>query len=80
MRTGRVRNYRHEYDSYHGKPAQIKKRAQRNAARATLAKTGAVKKGDGKVVDHKNPIRRGGSNAKSNLRVRTRSANAGWRE
>lgn len=79
MRTGRKRNYRNEYDSYHGKPAQVKKRAQRNAARATMAKSGAVSKGDGKVVDHKNPIRNGGSNAKSNLRVTSRAKNAGWR-
>jgi hypothetical protein len=45
-----------------------------------MAKTGAVKKGDGKVVDHKKPIRSGGTNAKSNLRVTSRSKNAGWRK
>jgi hypothetical protein len=78
--TGRKRNYDTEYSQYHGKPAQIKKRAQRNSARSTMAKTGAVKKGDGKVVDHKKPIRSGGTNAKSNLRVTSRSKNAGWRK
>ena len=78
--TGRVRNYPKEYASYHGKPEQIKKRSQRNAARAAKAKTGAVKKGDGKVVHHKTPIRKGGSNSPKNLSVTTRSKNAGWRK
>jgi hypothetical protein len=27
------RDYRHEYDTYHGKPEQKKNRAKRNAAR-----------------------------------------------
>ena len=27
------RNYRNEYDNYHGRPAQIKKRTKRNQAR-----------------------------------------------
>jgi hypothetical protein len=76
----RKRNYRQEYDQYHGKPAQIKKRAQRNAARAKMEKAGAVSKGDGKEVDHKTPIRKGGSNAKSNLSVKKAAANRGWRK
>lgn len=46
------RNYRKEYDSYHGSAEQKKRRAQRNSARAAAAKRGAVKKGDGKEVDH----------------------------
>ncbi|HUU73727.1 MAG TPA: HNH endonuclease signature motif containing protein [Burkholderiales bacterium] len=79
MKPGQ-RDYNHEYESYHGKPAQIKKRAQRNAARAKMVEKGAVSKGDGKVVDHKTPIRQGGGNADSNLKVTSRSANAGWRK
>jgi hypothetical protein len=74
------RDYRHEYDSYHGKPEQIKKRAQRNAARREAEKEGRVRKGDGKDVDHaKTPLRKGGTNAKSNLRVTSASNNRGWR-
>lgn len=74
------RDYDEEYRKYHGTPEQKKKRAQRNAARREMEKAGKVKKGDGKVVDHKTPIRKGGDNSKSNLRVTSRSKNAGWRK
>jgi|TARA_R100000479_G_scaffold176030_1_gene128758 hypothetical protein len=46
------RNYRKEYDNYQGKPKQKKRRASRNAARASMAKKGLVKKGDGNDVHH----------------------------
>lgn len=72
---GDCRNYRHEYDSYHGTAAQRRNRAMRNHARATLEQSGMVRKGDGKEVDHKRPLDKGGSNARSNLQVLTRSAN-----
>jgi 5-methylcytosine-specific restriction endonuclease McrA len=32
------------------------------------------------VVDHQTPIRKGGSNTGSNLKVTSRSKNAGWRK
>lgn len=69
------RNYRKEYDNYQGKPEQIKNRTERNAARANMMESGAVSKGDGKDVDHKTPIIKGGSNSASNLRVQSKSAN-----
>lgn len=47
-----ARNYRKEYDEYQGKPAQKKRRAQRNAARRKAIRQGRAKKGDGKEVDH----------------------------
>lgn len=76
MTKKRDRNYRREYDQYHGKPEQIANRAARNKARATLAKEGLVRKGDGKEVDHKKSINDGGSKtARSNLQVLPRSAN-----
>lgn len=75
----RDRNYRKEYDTYHAKPEQKKKRAMRNAARNELKKEGRVAKGDGMEVDHKKPLRAGGTNAKSNLRVTSVSKNRGWR-
>lgn len=78
--SSRKRDYAHEYQSYHGKPEQIKKRDQRNAARKEMEKKGLVKKGDGKDVDHKVPLDRGGSNHKSNLRVTSQTANRGWRK
>tara|TARA_B110000305_G_scaffold96451_1_gene108738 strand:- start:47910 stop:48164 length:255 start_codon:yes stop_codon:yes gene_type:complete len=68
-----TRDYKKEYTNYQGKPAQLKKRASRNSARATLAKGGAVKKGDGQDVHHKdgNPK----NNKKSNLAVTTKAKN-----
>jgi len=70
-----TRNYKSEYNNYHGKPEQIKNRAERVKARRMMEKTGAVTKGDGKDVDHKKPLRSGGTTTKSNLRVRSKSAN-----
>jgi hypothetical protein len=63
------RNYRAEYDKYQGKPEQIKNRTKRNAARGEMESKGLVTKGDGKDVDHKTPIAKGGGNGKGNLRV-----------
>lgn len=46
------------------------KRAARNRARLVMEKAGLVKKGDGKDVDHKTPLSKGGAaTKKSNLRV-----------
>lgn len=61
--------------TYQAKPEQVKNRTKRNAARATLAKAGKVRKGDGKDVDHKRPLSKGGSNKRSNLRVQSKSKN-----
>ncbi len=70
-------DYDHHYDTYQGKPEQIKKRAQRNAARAAMEKKVGKAALKGKDVDHKTKIKNGGSNAPSNLRVRTVKANRG---
>jgi hypothetical protein len=51
-KRGRERDYRKEYDTYHAKPEQKKRRADRNSARAKAEKRGTVHKGDGKEVDH----------------------------
>lgn len=68
------------YDkAYNARPAQKKKRAMRNAARRELEREGLVHKGDGKDVDHKKPLKSGGSNSRSNLRVVSEKANRGWR-
>ena len=66
-----ARDYEAEYREYHGKPEQIKRRAQRNAARRKLG----LKHGDGKEADHKVPLSHGGSNSKRNLRAVGRSTN-----
>ena len=43
-----ARDFKKEYREYHSKPKQVKRRAERNAARRLLVKAGRVKKGDGK--------------------------------
>ena len=48
----RKRNYRKEYDDYHGTPEQKKRRADRNRARRKAERAGTVRKGDNKEVDH----------------------------
>ena len=71
-----MRNYRKEYDNYHSKPEQKKKRAARNAARRALMKTGADRKGDGKDVHHRdgNPHNK----SKANLSVTSKRGNRSY--
>jgi hypothetical protein len=69
------RDYAMEYRNYHGKPKQRKERAKRTAARERLIRQGKVKKGSSKDVDHKRPLRNGGSNGINNLRLRDKSEN-----
>ena len=58
---------------YNAKPEQVKRRTQRNAARAKMVKAGKAKKGDGKDVDHKNYNTADSSS--SNLRMQSKSKN-----
>jgi len=62
---------------YQATKAQKQNRAKRNAARAVMAKKGRVKKGDGKDVDHKRMLSKGGGNGKGNLRVTSVKKNRG---
>lgn len=73
------RDYKKEYARYQGTPEQIHNRSERNHARLVMEKKGLVHKGDGKDVDHRHPLITGGSNAESNLRVRSVHANRGYR-
>ena len=68
-----TRDYRREYDRYQGTTTQKKNRAGRNAARRTLTKTGVVKKGDGKDINHRNGNPR--DNSRKNLQVTTKRVN-----
>lgn len=69
----KARDYKKEYQNYHGKPEQIKNRASRNAARRKLAKEGRVEPGDGRDVDHidHDPM----NNDDKNLRARNMNHN-----
>ena len=67
------RNYREEYDRYHGTAKQKKDRAGRNKARRKALKEKKVKKGDKKEVDHKDRNPR--NNSAKNTRVVKRSKN-----
>ena len=68
------------YDkAYNARPDQVKKREERNRARAELMKDGKVSKGDNKDVDHKKMLDAGGTNSKGNLRVVSETENRGWR-
>lgn len=64
------RDYKKEYADYHGKPAQVAERSNRNKA---VRKLGRAGKRDGSEVDHKdgNPM----NNTRGNLRVVKRSVN-----
>jgi hypothetical protein len=73
--VNKPRPYKKEYEQYDGTEKVKKKRAVRNAARREMMKKGKVHKGDGKDIDHAKPLSKGGTNATSNLRVKSASAN-----
>lgn len=58
---------------YNSRPEQKKRRAERNHARAIMERKGAVRKGDGKDVDHAN--HRTSDKSAKNLSVMSRSKN-----
>jgi 5-methylcytosine-specific restriction endonuclease McrA len=70
-----MRNYAKEYANYHSKPEQKINRAKRNAARAMMKKELGAAAIRGKDIDHKKPLKSGGTNARSNLRVMSKSQN-----
>lgn len=72
---GDKRNYREEYDDHQSSKKAKKHRAARNKARRHAIKAGTVEKGDGKEIDHKKPLSKGGSKGKKNTRVVSRKAN-----
>lgn len=66
--------------AYNKKPSVQKKRVAQNKARRQAIADGRAAKGDGKDVDHKKPLAKGGSTAKSNTRVVSQKTNRGWRK
>jgi len=73
-----ARDYERENKVTKSKPENIKKRVKRNKARRMLEDEGLVKKGDGKHVDHKKPLSKGGSNKRSNLRAKDGKKNSSF--
>lgn len=55
-------------------PQRRKDRAKRNKARRQLMREGKVHKGDGKVVNHKKALSKGGSTSRKNLEVQSQKA------
>ena len=72
------RNYRREYDNYHGTAKQRANRSKRVLARRKMIKKGKVHKGDGKDVNHKdgNPQ----NNSMNNLEPMSASKNRAMHE
>ena len=70
---------REAYPAYDQKPEVKKRRAARNKARAMLEREGVVQKGDGKDVDHKKPLSKGGTTTRSNLKAVPASANRSYK-
>jgi len=75
---GTLRDYSDEYRRYQSSAEAKKDRASRNKVRREAIRKGRVRKGDGTAIDHidSNPRH----NSSSNIRVLSRSANAGRRE
>ena len=76
-----MRDWKKEYQ-LQKKRGDHKDQLERQRARRLLDKTGADKNGNGKAdrregrdIDHKKPISKGGKSSPSNLRLRSRSAN-----
>jgi 5-methylcytosine-specific restriction endonuclease McrA len=69
------RRYDLEQRDYNSKPSVKKDNAARKRARRKLEKEGVVKKFDGKDVDHKKALSKGGGNGRSNLRAVPKSKN-----
>lgn len=71
----RSRNYREEYRKYQSSTKSKLDRASRNKARRKLMALGAVSKGDGMDIDHRNKNPR--DNSRGNLRITSRKLNRG---
>ena len=71
---GYVRDLKQEYKTAKAR-GDLKRGALRKRARRLAVKKGLVRTGDGKDIDHKVALSKGGSNDVSNLRVASASDN-----
>jgi 5-methylcytosine-specific restriction endonuclease McrA len=74
MKNGK-RDYKRENELYNSRPEQIKARTERTLLRREADAKGITHKGDGKDLDHKKPLSKGGSNTLANARATTQAAN-----
>lgn len=74
MKNGK-RDYKRENELYNSRPEQRAARSERTIARNQANADGRTHKGDGKDLDHKKPLSKGGSSNKSNLRAVSKSSN-----
>ena len=63
---------------YQKRPENVEKRVDRNRVRRQALAASIVTNGDGTEIDHKVPLDKGGSDAKSNTRVTTAAENRAW--
>ena len=66
--------YRKNKDKFNN-PKEKKKRAARNRDRYKMKKKYGASALKGKDIDHKKPLRNGGGNGASNLRIQSRKKN-----
>lgn len=72
------RDYHHE-DMVRKSALETHRRVERNAARRAALRAGKVHIGDSLQVDHIKPLSTGGSNAPSNQRIVSHTANESFR-
>ena len=68
-----ARNYKDEYAKFQSSTKSKKDRASRNKVRKAALRSGRVKKGDGRDIDHVDGNPR--NNSKKNLKVVSKSRN-----
>ncbi len=73
--TNGKRDYKKEYQKYHGTSEQKRNRAERNKGRRIMTAAGKAKKGDGKDIGHIKAISKGGLSTVYNLQVQSKSEN-----
>lgn len=74
MKNG-SRDYKTEYQKYHGTDKQKKNRAARNKGRSMMVAAGKAKKGDGKDVGHIKALGKGGLSTVYNLQMQSKAKN-----
>jgi 5-methylcytosine-specific restriction endonuclease McrA len=76
-KKGYMGDYYHKNKEKFNNPTEQAKRSKRNQARRIMTEALGVSAVRGKDIDHKRPLRQGGGNSRSNLRVMSKSKNRG---